>query len=96
MFVEDLSTFFADFGHTASFGAGDVQVIFDDSYERASIGAYGMATSQPAMALPSIHVPADPVGQSVTVQVDGVQRSYVVAAAEPDGTGITRLLLEAA
>lgn len=95
MFAEDLSAFFADFGHTANFGAGDVQVIFDDGFERASIGAYGMATAQPAITLPSAKVPAEPVGQSVTVLVGGVQRGYVVAAAEPDGTGVTRLLLEA-
>ncbi len=96
MFAEDLTPFFADFGHTANFGAADVSVIFDDGFERSSVGAYGMATSQPAITLPSANVPAEPVGLAVTVLVGSVQRSYVVAAAEPDGTGITRLLLEAA
>lgn len=96
MFTEDLSTFFADFGHTANFGAGDVLALFDDGFERSSVGAFGMATSQPAITLPSAQVPANPVGVSVVVTVDGSAVPYVVADAQPDGTGITRLLLEVA
>lgn len=96
MFTEDLSTFFADFGHTANFGAGDVLAFFDDGFERSSVGAFGMTTSQPAITLPSAQVPANPVGVSVVVTVDGSAVPYVVAEAQPDGTGITRLLLEVA
>ena len=96
MFTEDLSTFFADFGHTANFGAGEVLVFFDDGFERSSVGAFGMATSQPAVTLPSAQVPANPVGLAVTVTMHGVAAAYTVAEAQPDGTGITRLLLEVA
>lgn len=98
MFQEDFTAFFstAEFAHTANFGAADVAVIFDDGYAPGSVGPVGMAGSQPVITLPSAHVPANPVGLSVAVTVGGVQRGYLVADAHPDGTGITRLVLEAA
>jgi hypothetical protein len=51
-----------------------------------------MASSQPALTLSTADVPATPVG--VSVVVGGA--SYLVAAHEPDGTGVSRLLLESA
>ena len=53
------------------------------------------ASTTTSPAATPVAIPA-PVGLAVKVVVGGVQRSYVVAAAEPDGTGVTRLLLEAA
>ncbi len=97
MFTEDISAFFstADFATTASFAGGaDVPVIFDAPAGSGSVGPLGMVTAQPVITLPSAQVPANPVGVSVVVTVDGSAVPYLVADAQPDGTGITRLLLE--
>lgn len=66
--------------------------IFDNGYQPGNVGAFGMAGTQPGFTVPTASVPANPVG--MTVVVGGV--SYLVAAHEPDGTGISRLLLETA
>lgn len=67
-----------------------VSAIFDNGYALGSVGPMGMASTQPSLTLPTASVPANPVG--LTVVVGGV--SYLVACHEPDGTGISRLLLE--
>ncbi|WP_027477902.1 head-tail joining protein [Curvibacter gracilis] len=73
---------------------GDVRVdaIFANGYAAGQVGALGMASSQPALALPTVQVPLNPVGLRVTV--DG--QAYVIADARNDGTGETHLLLELA
>jgi hypothetical protein len=92
--TEDLSVFFSatEFADAATLGGVAVTGIFDSAYASASVGAFGMAGSAPALTLPTASVPADPVGLAAVV--NGV--SYLVAAHEPDGTGISRLLLESA
>lgn len=92
--TEDLSVFFdaTEFADAVTVGGVAVQGIFDAAYAAASVGAYGMAGSAPALTLATASVPADPVGLAAVV--GGV--SYLVAAHEPDGTGISRLLLETA
>lgn len=75
-----------------------VDGLFDESYEVAGVGI-GMASTQPAFGVPTNILPADPVGVAVVVyQPDGVtvRGTYTVAAHEPDGTGLSRLLLEVA
>jgi hypothetical protein len=69
-----------------------VPAIFDAAYAQGSVGAYGMASSQPVLTLATADVPATPVGAAVVVGA----ASYLVAEHQPDGTGISRLLLEAA
>ena len=69
-----------------------VDAIFANGYAAGQVGALGMASSQPALALPTVQVPANPVGLRVTV--DG--QAYVIADARNDGTGETHLLLELA
>ena len=64
--------------------------IFSNGYATGNVGMLGMATSQPALTLATTLVPAHPVGQAVVVAGQG----YSVAAHEPDGTGISRLVLE--
>ena len=92
-FTESFAPFFADFGESVIFtGDEPVQAIFDASYDPASVGGVGMASAQPMLTISSDSVPADPVGTGVTVR--GV--AYVVAAAEPDGTGMSRIMLERA
>lgn len=91
-FVEDHSVFFTDFGVSVTLAGATVRAIFDASYEAATVGLMSMASAQPMLTLPTASVPASVVGAAVTVGAT----AYTVAAAEPDGTGITRLMLEVA
>jgi hypothetical protein len=92
--IEDLSVFFnaAEFADSATLAGVAVAAIFDKAYTSAGVGAYGMAGTAPALTLATASVPADPVGLAAVV--GGV--SYTVAAHEPDGTGVSVLLLETA
>lgn len=92
MFVENTAAFFTDFGQTVTVGGAAVSAIFDNGYALGSVGPIGMASSQPSLMLASASVPANPVGTAVLVGA----ANYVVGAHEPDGTGMSRLLLEAA
>lgn len=92
MFVEDLTAFFADFGVPATLGGTAVVGVYDNGYTLGAAGMLGVASTQPTLTLPTAQVPADPVGQAVVV----AGKSYLVAEHQPDGTGISRLFLEAA
>ena len=90
-FVEDLSPFFsaAEFADDALLDGVAVLGIFDRAYVAAGAGM-GMSSSAPAFTLSSIDVPVSPVG--LLLVHDGV--NYGVAACEPDGTGVSILILE--
>ena len=95
MFAEDTTAFFdttTGFAQTATVGGSGVAVLFDNANALGSVGPFGMASTQPSITLPTAQVPSTPVG--TTVVVGG--GTYLVAAHEPDGTGISRLLLESA
>ena len=94
MMTEDLSAFFsaAEFASTVTVNGVTVAAIFDNANALGSVGPYGMASTQPTLTLPTTSVPANPVGLSAVVGAV----TYLVAAHEPDGTGVSRLLLEAA
>ena len=95
MFTEDPTPFFdtsTGFAQTATLAGVSVSGIFDNAYALGAVGPYGMAGTQPVLMLPTASVPADPVGNTCVVG----STSYVVAAHEPDGTGISRLVLELA
>ena len=94
MFTEDLSAYInvAEFATACTINGAPVSAIFDAAYALGSVGAYGMESSQPMLTLATADVPASPVGQPAVV--NGV--NYLVTAHEPDGTGISRLLLEKA
>lgn len=69
-----------------------VSGIFDDGYRLAAVGLAGMAGAQPTLTLPTASVPGSPIGVAAVVNAT----NYLVAAHEPDGTGMSRLLLERA
>jgi hypothetical protein len=94
MFAEDLSAFFlpADFAQAATLAGVDVLAIFDNGYAFGNAGLTGMSSTQPSLVLATASVPTNPVGATAVVGA----ATYVVAAHEPDGTGISRLLLEVA
>lgn len=64
--------------------------IFDDASAVADVGELGMATTRPTLLLPGANVPANVRGMAV--QVAG--QHFTVEGAEPDGTGMTLLILE--
>ena len=91
-FTEDLAPFFDtdEFAVDATLNGVAVRGICDNSYQLGDVGGQGMASTAPVLTLATTDVPASPVGKSVVVN----SVSYVVAAHEPDGTGVSLLLLE--
>jgi len=100
MFAEDLTPFFDADNVGVSIatvgGVAGVGVHFGNNYALGNVGALGMASSQPNITLPSAAVPADPVGSAVVITAGHGVGNYTVAACEPDGSGITVLVLEVA
>lgn len=94
MFTEDLGAFFdtAGLATQATVAGSTVRAIFDDAFALGSVGPAGVASTQPVLTVPTADVPAHPVGAAVLVGAS----AYTVAAHEPDGTGVSRLLLERA
>lgn len=94
MFAEPLSTFFrtSGFGVSVTLDGQAREAIFDNEFMLGRVGDAGLAATQPMLTLRSADVPASPIGK--TAVVDTV--SYTIAAHEPDGTGVSRLLLERA
>jgi hypothetical protein len=89
--TEDLAPFFADFAVACTVNGAAVRGIFDNGFALGAVGI-GMAGTQPTLRLRTADVAADPVGQAVVVGAV----SYTVAAHEPDGTGVSVLMLERA
>lgn len=92
MFTEDLSSFFGDFGSDAALAGQSVRGVFDNASALGAVGFGGMATTQPAFTLPTASITGEAVGQSLVIGAV----TYTVAAHEPDGTGVSRLILEVA
>lgn len=89
-FTSDIPGMLVDFGVTLSSPGGDMLGLLIEPYAEA----FGMvAGSQPACLVPSsslvVTLPA--VGDILTVG----GRSFAITGFEPDGTGITRITLEA-
>lgn len=77
----------------ATFGNGQaVAGIFDNGYALGNVGMSGMVSTQPTFTLPTASISGEPVGQTLVVNAT----SYYVSAHEPDGTGMSRLILELA
>jgi hypothetical protein len=96
MIGDDLTPFFVP-GEFA--GSGDtldgqpVVGIFDAAYMSTNDGI-GMASSRPAYLLPATAAPVEPEGMVLVVAKSGER--FAVATHEPDGTGVTVLILEKA
>ena len=76
---------------TATLNGVEVAGIFDNAYHAGDIGI-GMASTQPAFTTLTANVTGVAVGQLLVIH----GTSYYVAAHEPDGTGMSLLLLEVA
>lgn len=90
-FVEDFTVFFADFGVPATPTVGGaITVIFD----RAHIEAMGgdISGTRPIALAVSADV-SSYASRQTTLSIDGI--SYLVIDIQPDGTGLSLLVLEA-
>lgn len=84
---EDFAEFMADFGVSAKVGTTFVTGIFDN----AEADTFGMvANTRSVLTVATEDIPAAAVG--TTVVVNGT--TYTIAELQPDGTGITRLMLK--
>ena len=94
MFTEDLSAFFStsEFATAGTLAGQSVQGVFDAAYSLGNVGMLGMAGTQPAYTLPTASISGEAVGQALVLGAT----TYTVVAHEPDGTGVSRLLLEVA
>lgn len=106
--TEDLSAFFnpSEFAVQTTLAGVAVRGIFDNAYQLAEVGGAGMACTQPTLTLPTaevpervittlreyIYEPTNPI--DLLMEVNGT--TYKVVAHEPDGTGVSVLLLEVA
>lgn len=92
MFVEDLTVYFDPangFAVNASLGGATVPVIFDQSY----LAAMGYAeSSAPQCVGRSVDLVSAVQGTLITIKAV----AYRVTEHQPDGTGVTALLLEKA
>mgnify|MGYP001403029669 CR=1 FL=1 len=86
MFTENLAPFFSDFASAATLDGASVSGIFDNQY----IDTLGIASRQPMFTLPTADAAA--ATTSSVLVVEGV--TYRVRSIEPDGTGVTMLMLE--
>jgi hypothetical protein len=89
-FTEDLSVFLseADFAVSATLGAATFSVIFD----RAHLESLGISSTQPVAVGKTSDLAAATGGTSITI----AGTAYVVRDNQPDGTGMSTLILEAA
>jgi len=99
MFIDDLDIFFADSGVTATIGVTPIPVIFDAPYKGISIETNEIESYAPTAMAKSTDVAARSIahGTSITIsdtpcgEYDG---TYKCIAMEPDGQGMTKLILE--
>lgn len=79
-----------DFGVTVTYGAGSSFVgIFDSGFELVSLGEVGVASAQLRLLARSSDV--DGIARGTTLTISAV--TYTLQEHQPDGTGMTTLLL---
>lgn len=83
----DMSVFFSDFGVAATLDGGAVRGIFDSEYMQAFGGMAGNATAFKLATASTTGV------TTASLLVVGAA-TYRVRSVQPDGTGVTTLLLE--
>lgn len=91
--ADDRAIFFSvdDFGVAATYGGGTVNGIFDNEFFEADAGGSVMvAMQQPRFMCRTADIPTAAEGDAIVINaVD-----YTIRVVQPDGTGITTLVLE--
>jgi hypothetical protein len=93
-FTEDHAAFLStdEFASLVVVDGTDVKGIFDRAYANGSGGANGFVTTQPMVTLATKDVPVSPVGKIVVVN----NERFSIEIHEPDGTGVSALMLQKA
>lgn len=86
-FTENYSPFLTDFGVAAVVGGVSCTGIFDKAFSDV-LGI--VAGTSPTFLVAAAAVPAAAVGDTVTIAAV----AYTIAEIQPDGTGMTRLILK--
>jgi hypothetical protein len=93
----ELEVFFSadDFGVTATYtplggSASNVKGIFDNEFFEAAVGEVGVAIQQPRFVCRSSDISTAVEGDALTVN----SVAYTIRVVQPDGTGVTTLVLE--
>ena len=86
--VENFTPFFTDFASIATIGAASVSGLFDKGYAEA----FDIAGNKPSLLCKVADLPALTLGTSTAV-IAGV--TYTIVENQPDGHGLTTLMLEA-
>ena len=97
MFEEDIDDFFDtnDFAEEATYtpDGGDAQTvngIFDLEYVDIDVGGLPIAGLKATFTCSTDDIPGDSEGDALTVR--GID--YTIMVCQPDGTGVTKLILE--
>ncbi len=85
-FIESYTPYMADFGLDATLGGATVRGIFDNGYQDV-LGI--VSGTQPVFTLATTDVGSAAVGDTITIS----SVAYTIAEIQPDGTGMTRLML---
>jgi len=90
--LEDLDVFFSasEFATTATLAGVEILGIFESAYALASVGPAGMASENPVFTTKTSLLGNDVVGQEILIG----ETQYTVAEHQPDGTGLSLLVLE--
>lgn len=94
MFAENLAPFFkaSGLGVAVTVDGAAREAIFDAEHQLGGLAVAGIAAAQPMLTLPTAHVPASPVGKAAVIG----STTYTIVEHQPDGTGVSRLMLERA
>jgi hypothetical protein len=85
----DLAGMFVDFGIDATYGASTIQVIFDNEFLAASAFDIEVESREPKCYVKESDVSGIDQGDTLVIN----STTYYVIKVEPDGTGLTRLIL---
>lgn len=91
MFAEDLSVFFSDFAVSASFTVEGVQKTARVLFDRPYAAPFGMQADADSPSCQGATADLAGLQRDDAITVDG--KPFEVDRAEPDGTGVTNLVL---
>lgn len=89
---QDRLTFLNDFGDDVIIGGDTIKAIFDNPHSDISAGGEVPFSIQECFIM-ARSADVSSLGQGSTVEIRG--SDYVVTDVQPDGTGITTIILEA-
>ena len=95
-FEADLDIFFADSDHTATVAGEDLPTLYDAPFTAPSVYTQQVESSAPACTLKSADALRLEIlhGTPVTIKKNGVPvGDFTVNGIQPDGAGLTRLIL---